>query len=44
MVRRRDDQPSLKLRPDKEDAAQRRRWTSNELNSSSLSIGWREAP
>jgi hypothetical protein len=27
MVRRSDDQPSLKLRPDKESAGQRRRWT-----------------
>jgi hypothetical protein len=43
MVCRSDDQPSLKLRPDKEGAAQRRSYTSNELNSSSLSIGSGEA-
>ena len=43
MVHRSDDQPSLKLRPGKEDAAQRRSWTFNELNSSLLSIGCREA-
>ncbi len=27
IVRRSDDQPSLKLRPDREDEAQRGRWT-----------------